>query len=160
MRARRALQPGAPDTFDVLTPDAARGFVANLSQRIGAAAGPISLMALLAAIVVVTNTVLVSVTQRTREIGVRRALGAPARRIVQEILAESLLLSIAGGLAGALAAWALLATLEFALELPLQVAPQTLILAITAAAGSGIISAWYPATRAVALDVVAAIRAE
>ena len=144
----------------MLTPDAARGFVANLSQRIGAAAGPISLMALLAAIVVVTNTVLVSVTQRTREIGVRRALGAPARRIVQEILAESLLLSIAGGLAGALAAWAFLATLEFALELPLQVAPQTLILAITAAAGSGIISAWYPATRAVALDVVAAIRAE
>ena len=62
--------------------------------------------------------------------------------------------------AGALAAWAFLATLEFALELPLQVAPQTLILAITAAAGSGIISAWYPATRAVALDVVAAIRAE
>ncbi len=160
MRARRALRPGAADTFDVLTPDAARGFVANLSQRIGAAAGPISLMALLAAIVVVTNTVLVSVTQRTREIGVRRALGASARRIVQEILAESLLLSIAGGLAGALAAWAFLATIEFALELPLQVAPQTLILAITAAAGSGIISAWYPARRAVALDVVAAIRTE
>lgn len=160
MRARRALQPGAPDTFDVLTPDAARGFVANLSQRIGAAAGPISLMALLAAVVVVTNTVLVSVTQRTREIGVRRALGARASRIVQEILAESLLLSIAGGTAGALAAWAFLATLEFALELPLQVAPQTLVLAITAAAGSGIISAWYPATRAVALDVVAAIRTE
>ncbi|MSO52547.1 MAG: hypothetical protein CK533_10290 [Acidobacterium sp.] len=160
MRARRALRPGAADTFDVLTPDAARGFVANLSQRIGAAAGPISLMALLAAIVVVTNTVLVSVTQRTREIGVRRALGASARRIVQEILAESLLLSIAGGLAGALAAWAFLATIEFALELPLQVAPQTLILAIAAAAGSGIISAWYPARRAVALDVVAAIRTE
>ncbi|MDH4065980.1 MAG: ABC transporter permease, partial [Acidobacteriota bacterium] len=71
-RARRALGPGQPDTFDVLTPDAARSFVASLSARIGAAAGPISLMALLAAIVVVTNTVLVSVTQRTREIGVRR----------------------------------------------------------------------------------------
>ena len=160
MRARRALPPGAADTFDVLTPDAARGFVANLSARIGAAAGPISLMALLAAIVVVTNTVLVSVTQRTREIGVRRALGARASRIVQEILAESLLLSIAGGVTGALAAWAFLATLEFALELPLPVAPQTMVLAITAAAGSGIIAAWYPATRAVALDVVAAIRAE
>jgi len=160
MRARRALRPGVPDTFDVLTPDAARGFVANLSQRIGAAAGPISLMALLAAIVVVTNTVLVSVTQRTREIGVRRALGARASRIVQEILAESLLLSIAGGAAGALAAWLLLTTLEFALELPLQVSPQTLALAITAAAVSGLIAAWYPATLAVALDVVTAIRSE
>jgi len=160
LRARRALRPGVPDTFDVLTPDAARGFVANLSQRIGAAAGPISLMALLAAIVVVTNTVLVSVTQRTREIGVRRALGARASHIVQEILAESLLLSIAGGTAGALAAWSLLSALEYALDLPLRVAPQTLVLAITAAAGSGIVAAWYPATRAVALDVVAAIRAE
>ena len=160
MRARRALGPGVADTFDILTPDAARGFVANLSQRVGAAAGPISLMALLAAIVVVTNTVLVSVTQRTREIGVRRALGARASRIVQEILAESLLLSIAGGAAGALAASLLLATLEFALGLPLQVKAQTLALAITAAAGSGLVAAWYPATRAVALDVVTAIRSE
>ncbi|MDP2391340.1 MAG: ABC transporter permease [Acidobacteriota bacterium] len=160
MRARRALGPGQADSFDVLTPDAARSFVANLSQRIGAAAGPISLMALLAAIVVVTNTVLVSVTQRTREIGVRRALGARAGDIVREIVAESLLLSVAGGLAGALAAWLLLATLEYALELPLTVAPQTLTIAITAAAGSGILAAWYPATRAVALDVVAAIRME
>ena len=160
LRAKRALRPGVPDTFDVLTPDAARSFVANLSQRIGAAAGPISLMALLAAIVVVTNTVLVSVTQRTREIGVRRALGARASRIIQEVVAESLLLSIAGGAAGALAAWLFLATLEYALELPLRVAPQTLVLAIAAAAGSGIVAAWYPATRAVALDVVAAIRAE
>jgi ABC-type antimicrobial peptide transport system permease subunit len=110
--------------------------------------------------VVVTNTVLVSVTQRTREIGVRRALGARASRIVQEILAESLLLSTAGGAAGALAAWLLLATIEFALDLPLQVEPSTLVLAITAAAGSGLIAAWYPATRAVALDVVTAIRSE
>jgi len=160
LRAKRALQPGVADTFDVLTPDAARSFVASLSQRIGAAAGPISLMALLAAIVVVTNTVLVSVTQRTREIGVRRALGARASQIVQEILAESLLLSIAGGLAGASAAWALLATLEYALELPLAVAPQTLAIALLAAAGSGVVAAWYPATRAVALDVVTAIRTE
>ena len=65
-----SLRPGSDDNFDVLAPEAARGFVANLSPRIGAAAGPIALMALLAAIVVVTNTVLVSVTQRTREIGV------------------------------------------------------------------------------------------
>jgi putative ABC transport system permease protein len=160
MRARRGLRPGVADAFDVLTPDAARGFVANLSQRVGAAAGPISLMALLAAIVVVTNTVLVSVTQRTREIGVRRALGAPAGRIVQEILAESLLLSMAGGAAGALTAWLLLTAIEAVFELPLQVQPQTLAVALIAAAGSGLIAAWYPATRAVALDVVAAIRSE
>ena len=110
-RTARSL-PGEADTFDVLTPDAARGFVANLSQRIGAAAGPISLMALLAAVVVVTNTVLVSVTQRTREIGVRRALGARRSRIVQEVLAESLLMAVSGGAAGAAVAVALIAAVR------------------------------------------------
>ena len=94
------LRPGVADTFDILAPEAARGFVATLSQRIGAAAAPISLMALIAAIVVVTNTVLVSVTERTRDIGVRRAVGARRDQIVREILAESVWLSLGGGFAG------------------------------------------------------------
>jgi hypothetical protein len=72
MRARRQLAPDADDNFDILTPDAARGFVLNLSQRIGLAAGSISLMALLAAIVVVTNTIPVG-DAATREIGAARS---------------------------------------------------------------------------------------
>ena len=76
MRARRHLGPGAADTFDIITPEASRSFVAAITERLGAAGPPISLMALIAAIVVVTNTTLVSVTQRTREIGIRRAIGA------------------------------------------------------------------------------------
>ncbi len=160
LRAARALPPGVADTFDVLTPDAARGFVANLSGRIGAAAGPISLMALLAAIVVVTNTVLVSVTQRTREIGVRRALGARRSQILAEILAESVLLSVAGGLSGAVAAWGVLSVLGRLLDVPLIVAPQTVAWAIAAAAGSGLIAGWYPGRRATRLDVIGAIRSE
>ena len=69
MRARRHLGPGAADTFDIITPEASRSFVTAITERLGAAGPPISLMALIAAIVVVTNTTLVSVTQRTREIG-------------------------------------------------------------------------------------------
>ena len=91
MRARRQLAPGDADTFDIITPEAARTFVLQLATRISAAAMPLSLMALLAAIVVVANTVLVSVTQRTREIGIRRAVGAPRAQILAEVLAESVL---------------------------------------------------------------------
>jgi len=160
LRARRALRPGVPDTFDILTPDAARSFVTSLSERIGTAAGPISLMALLAAIIVVTNTILVSVTQRTREIGVRRALGAPRRQIMREVLAESALISLAGGTIGTAAAVTLVSLVAGALELPLAVQPATVGWSLAASALSGMVAGWYPARRAVRLDVVAAMRVE
>ncbi len=160
MRARRGQAPGEPDAFDILTPDAARGFVANLTRRIGVAAGPISLMALLAAIVVVTNTVLVSVTQRTREIGVRRALGARRSVIVREVLAESMLTSIIGGVVGLAGAAAVVAALAGALELPLTVAPGVVVTSVLASALSGLAAGWYPARRATRLAVVDALRTE
>lgn len=160
MRARRQQAPGEADAFDVLTPDAARGFVANLSRRIGVAAGPISLMALLAAIVVVTNTVLVSVTQRTREIGVRRALGATRREILHEVLAESALTAMIGGVVGLVVAWMVVAALAGVLEVPLEVAPVTVVTSLLASALSGIVAGWYPARRATRLVVVDALRTE
>lgn len=159
-RAVRGLGPGASDTFDLLTPDAARSFVLNLSQRIGAAAAPISAMALLAAIVVVTNTVLVSVTTRTREIGVRRALGATRRQIMGEVLAEAMIVAVVGGAIGAAAASALVALLASSLGVPIGVRADTVALGVTASALSGILAGWYPARRATRLDVIAALRAE
>lgn len=160
LRATRSLGPGSADTFDLLTPDAARSFVLNLSQRIGAAAGPISAMALLAAIVVVTNTVLVSVTTRTREIGVRRALGAGRTQILQEVLAEAVVVSVVGGAVGVAMAWGLVSVLASALDVPIAVRASTLAVALSAAAASGIAAGWYPARRATRLDVIAALRTE
>ena len=160
LRATRGLAPGMADTFDLLTPDAARDFVLNLSQRIGAAAGPISAMALLAAIVVVTNTVLVSVTTRTREIGVRRALGATRRQILREVLAEAVLVAMVGGVAGALVSGAVVALLSARLGVPIEVRATTLALGVAASAASGILAGWYPARRATRVDVIAALRSE
>ena len=160
LRAARSLRPGVADTFDILAPEAARGFVATLSQRIGAAAAPISLMALIAAIVVVTNTVLVSVTERTRDIGVRRAVGARRDQIVREILAESVWLSLGGGFAGVAGAVLLTAALAAVLPIPLIVSPLTIVVALVAAAGSGLAAGRYPALRATRLDVITALRSE
>jgi putative ABC transport system permease protein len=159
-RAVRSLDPGVADTFDLLTPDAARTFVLNLSQRIGAAAVPISAMALLAAIVVVTNTVLVSVTTRTREIGVRRALGATRSQIMREVLAEALVVAVVGGAIGAAAAAGLVALLSSVLGVPMAVRADTMALGVSASALSGILAGWYPARRATRLDVITALRTE
>ena len=149
-----------PDNIDLLSPEAARDFVLRLSERVGAAAAPISAMALLAAIVVITNTTLVSVTQKTREIGVRRALGATRRQIMREVLAESMLVALAGGLAGTLISGVAVLLLGRSLQLDIVVHASTLAWAVAAAALSGLLAGYYPARRATRIDVIAAVRAE
>jgi putative ABC transport system permease protein len=160
MRARRHLQPGADNTFDIVTPEASRTFVAALTERVGLAGPPISLMALIAAIVVVTNTTLVSVTQRMHEIGIRRALGASRSNILVETLAESSVIAIVGGLVGLAAGAALLALASRVLETALALEWTTAVVSLAAAGLSGAVAGWYPARRAASLDVIAALRTE
>lgn len=160
MRARRHLQPGEPDTFDIITPEASRSFVTAITQRVGAAAIPISIMALIAAIVVVTNTSLVSVTQRTHEIGIRRALGAPRSAIVAETVAESAIVGLLGGALGLLVGAGALSAASGIGGLSLSLGAGTALFSLTAAVVSGMAAGWYPARRAASIDVVAALRQE
>jgi putative ABC transport system permease protein len=160
LRAKRQLRPGSPDNFDLLTPEAARDFVLRLSARVGAAAAPISAMALLAAIVVITNTTLVSVTQKTREIGVRRALGASRGDIMREVVAESTIVSLTGGIAGTLLTAAAVSALAGVLQIDIVVEASTVAWAVGAAGLSGLLAGYYPARRATRIDVIAAVRAE
>jgi putative ABC transport system permease protein len=160
MRARRRLAPGLADTFDLITPEASRGFVAAITERLGAAGPPIALMALLGAMVVVANTTLVSVTQRTREIGIRRALGASRASILVETLAESSGIALVGGAAGVLIAAAVIAAASSRVNIPFGLQWATLAGSFSAAAATGVAAGWYPARRAASLDVITALRQE
>ncbi len=160
VRAKRSLYPGRPDNFDVVTPDASRNFVATLSSSLGAAALPISIASLLAAFVVITNTTLVSVAQRTREIGIRRAVGARRSNISAEVLAESFIVSVLGALAGLGFVAALAAIASAALKLPLSLAPSTLVRSLLMAAFAGLLSGALPALRAARADVLTSLRAD
>ena len=160
MRARRQLGPAAADTFDLITPEASRTFVAAITQRLGAAAPPISLMALVAAIVVVANTTLVSVTQRTRDIGIRRAVGASRADVLIETLAESSMIALLGGAIGIVVAAVVLSLASGAVGTALTLEWPTALGSLAAAGASGVAAGWYPARRAAALDVITALRQE
>lgn len=160
MRARRQLRPGREANFDVLTPEASRGFVFEISRRISAAGGPISLAALLAAVVVITNTMLVSITERTREIGIRRAVGASRRRIMGEVLSESTQVALLGGALGILVSKGLLALGGQLLSFELPLSMSTLGWSLAAAVSSGLVAGLYPARRAARVEVIQALRIE
>lgn len=160
MRARRHLGPDRPDTFDLVTPEASRSFVAAITERLGAAGPPISLMALLAAMVVVANTTLVSVTQRTREIGIRRAVGATRGQVLSETVTEALLVAVAGGLAGLGLAGAIGRAATSALDLPLALEWPVAAGSLAAAAAGGLLAGWLPARRASRLNIIEALRQE
>ena len=160
MRARRHLQPGAPDSFDIVTPEASRSFVERITAQVSAAGPPIAFIALLAAVVVVANTTLVSVTERTREIGVRRAVGARRSSMLIETLAESCLVAVAGGAAGLAFAGVTARVAGSVAGLPLAVEWPVALGSLAAAAASGVLAGWYPARRAASLDIIDALRQE
>jgi putative ABC transport system permease protein len=160
LRTRFHVRPGGADRFDTLTPDAVRSFINNILGVISVVIVPITCISLVVGGIVIMNIMLVSVTERTHEIGVRKSLGARQSDIRLQFLIEAVMLAVVGGAVGVLAGSLLTQALSAAFEIRLRVTVPYVVLAVVVSSTVGILSGWYPARRAARMDPVAALRAE
>jgi putative ABC transport system permease protein len=160
LRNRFHAQPGKGDRFDSITPDAIRGFIDNILSLVAVVVIPVTSISLVVGGIVIMNIMLVSVTERTREIGIRKALGATQRDLMLQVLSESVLMSMTGGALGVLLGAALTLILGKAFDLTLRITVPYVAISIFVSSAVGIISGWYPASRAAKLDPIAALRSE
>ncbi len=159
MRLRRNLKAGEKDSFGVLTPDAITGLRDRLFGSIFLVAIAVPGIALVVGAIVIMNIMLVSVTERTKEIGIRKALGARRADVLRQFLVEAVTLSAIGGATGVLIAW-LLGRVVSAFLIPTYLSIGAVVIAVTVSGVIGIISGIFPAWKAARLDPIEALRAD
>ncbi len=160
LRSRFHQKPGEDDRFDFITPDAIRGFIDSLLALVAAVVVPITSISLVVGGIVIMNIMLVSVTERTREIGIRKSLGARRSDIMAQVLCEAVMMAFAGGAIGVSIGAAATALLTATLGITLRVTPAYVLLSVFVSGAVGVISGWYPASKAAKLDPIVALRSE
>ena len=160
MRAHRGLRPSQNDDFSLQTSDSALEFWRKIQGYLVLAGIALPAIGLMVGSIVIMNIMLVAVAERTREIGVRKALGAKRRDILSQFLVESTTLAIVGASLGVAIGFGLAKLIAALSPLPTSVELWSIIVAVSVGGGVGIISGVYPASRAARLDPVAALRQE
>jgi putative ABC transport system permease protein len=160
MRARRHLAPGAPDTFSIDTSATFQNLLGKILNSFGAVVVAIAGISLVIGGIVIMNIMLVSVTERTREIGVRKALGARRRDILLQFLIESSTMALAGGLIGVIAGICLAKIITLIVAFPSTVELWSVLVSLFVATAVGLFFGVYPAYKAAQLDPIVALRSE
>ncbi len=160
LRSIRGLRAGEPDDFGLVTQDAAFGFINQLKGRLILFGTALPAISLVVGAMVIMNIMLVAVAERTREIGIRKALGAKRSDIMSQFLVEAATLSTMGAAIGIGLGIGLAGLISVLTPLPAAVAPWSIAAALITGAGVGIAAGMYPASRASRLDPIAALRQE
>jgi putative ABC transport system permease protein len=160
MRARRHDAVGQPDDFEIETNDTFLDLWKQFSSIFFDVVIGIASISLVVGGIVIMNIMLVSVTERTREIGVRKALGARQRDVLLQFLIESATMALVGGVIGVLCGVIVAKLITLVIGFPTSVQLWSVILGLFMATATGIFFGVYPASKAAKLDPVVALRAE
>jgi putative ABC transport system permease protein len=160
LRARRHIAYGDPDNFGMIAPTSITGLWQELTGNIFALAVWLTAVFLVVGGVVIMNIMLASVTERTREIGIRKSLGARRRHIVMQFLVEAAVLASVGGLIGIALALGIQEGVRALTPMPITTPTRAILLGLTLSTGVGLFFGIYPAVRAARLDPIEALRTE
>ncbi|HTX75532.1 MAG TPA: ABC transporter permease [Terracidiphilus sp.] len=160
MRARRHLRPDQADTFSIDSSATFQNLLGKILNSFGAVVASIAAISLVVGGIVIMNIMLVSVTERTREIGVRKALGARRQDILLQFLVESATISLAGGAIGVVAGIVIAKLITLAISFPSAIEYWSILLSLIVSIGVGMFFGIYPAHKASQLDPIVALRAE
>ena len=157
LRNRRGLIGTEDDNFGLVNTQELGGQIDQFTASIAAVVVPITLITLIVGGIVVMNIMLVSVTERTFEVGLRKALGATQRQILLQFLIESALLCVLGGILGLVVAWGVTALITFLAEITMTITPFYISLSVIVSSVIGILAGLYPAWKAARLDPIVAL---
>jgi len=160
LRVKRRLKPGERDNFGIFTSDTFLNLYKQATSGIFAVLVGVVALSLVVGGIVIMNIMLMVVSERTREIGLRKALGARRADILSQVLTESVTLSILGGIVGITLGFLAALTIAAVTPLPARLEPWSIVLGIGITAGVGLFFGIYPASRAAALDPIEALRRE